>query len=240
MKNFSIILSVIAIILAAAAIMDVKDIKNQKGGVDAEQVAQILNENPKMVVDAFSSYQEQQRLAAEKAAREAMEKFLPELNSTENALSVGPADAKVTVVEFFDFNCGYCKRLAPELEKVVAANSDVKFIFKPMTFLGSVYQAKGAYAAAEQGKFMEYYKAVMAANGRMSEADVDAVAEKIGLDMEKFKADMAAEEITKKLRNIATLADNIQVHGVPAVFINGKQVQAMSAEELQNKINDVK
>lgn len=237
MKNFSIILSVIAIILAAAAIMDVK---NQKVGIDAEQVAQILNENPKMVVDAFSSYQEQQRIAAEKAAEEAMKKFLPELNSTENALSVGPADAKVTVVEFFDFNCGYCKRLAPELEKVVAANSDVKFIFKPMTFLGSVYQAKGAYAAAEQGKFMEYYKAVMAANGRMSEADVDAAAEKIGLDMEKFKADMAAEEITKKLRNIAILADNIQVHGVPAVFVNGKQVQAMSAEELQNKINDVK
>jgi protein-disulfide isomerase len=237
MKNFSIILSLIAVVFATYAIMEVK---NQKGGIEAEQVAQILNDNPKMVVDAFSNYQEQQRLEAEKAAQEAMKKFLPELNSTENALSVGPEDAKVTVVEFFDFNCGYCKRLAPELEKAVDANSDVKFIFKPMTFLGSVYQAKGAYAAAEQGKFLDYYKAVMGANGRMSEADVDAIAEKIGLNMEKFKADIADEKITQKLRNIAILADNIQVHGVPAVFINGNQVQAMSAEELQNSINSAK
>lgn len=237
MKNFSIILSVIAVILAAAAMLSVK---NHKGGVDAEQMAQILSENPKMIVDALNNYQEQQRLEAEKAAQEAMKKFLPELNSTENALSVGPADAKVTVVEFFDFNCGYCKRLAPELEKTVAANADVKFVFKPMTFLGSAYQAKGAYAAAEQGKFLDYYKAAMAFGGRMSEADVDALAEKLGLNMETFKADMSKEDVASKLSSIATLADNIQVHGVPAVFVNGKQVQAMSAEELQRYINEAK
>lgn len=239
MKNFSNLLSVIAVIIAVFAWINSYKAPKQSG-LSAEAVSAALNENPKMVIDAFNNYQEQQRIAAEKAAKEAMEKFLPDLVSTDNALFVGPEDAKTTVVEFFDFSCGYCKRLAPELEKVVAANNDVKFIFKPMTFLGSTYQAKGAYAAANQGKFIEYYTAVMAANGRMSEADVDAAAEKLGLDMEKFKTDLAAEDVAGKLEKISELADNVQVRGVPSLFINGKPVHAMNAEELQKLIDEAK
>ncbi len=239
MKNFSIILSVIAVIVAAAALINSRASQNQVN-ISAEQVASILNENPKMVIDAFNSYQEQQRAEAEKAAMEAMQKYIPDLVSTENALYVGPEDAKITVVEFFDFSCGYCKRLAPELEKTIAANGDVKFIFKPLTFLGSAYQAKGAYAAANQGKFIEYYTAVMAANGRLNEASVDAIAEKIGLDMEQFKADLAADKVVEKLGKIAELADNLQVRGVPSVFVNGKPAHAMNADELQKIIDEAK
>ena len=239
MKNFSILLSVVAVILAAAALTNSYK-ASKPANVSAEDVATILNENPKMVIDAFNSYQEQQRAEAEKAAREAMEKFLPQLNSAENALAVGPEDAKVTVVEFFDFSCGYCKRLAPELEKALQANGDVRFIFKPLTFLGSAYQAKGAYAAAAQGKFVEYYTAIMAANGRLNEAAVDALAEKLELNMEQFKADLASEEVAAKLGKIAELADNIQVRGVPSVFINGKPAQAMNAADLQKYIDEAK
>ena len=239
MKNFSILLSIVAVVIAAAALINSYGPTGQKG-ISAEKVAAILNENPKMVIDAFNNYQEQQRIEAEKAAQEAMKKFLPDLVSADNALFVGPEDAKTTVVEFFDFSCGYCKRLAPELEKVIAANNDVKFIFKPLTFLGSTYQAKGAYAAAEQGKFIEYYTAVMASNGRMNEAGVDALAEKLGLDMEKFKADLAAEDVAEKLAKIAELADNVQVRGVPSLFINGQPAHAMSADDLQQLINEAK
>lgn len=236
MKNFSILLSIVAVIIAVVAMVNSYKAP-QQNKISAEEVATILNENPKMVIDAFNSFQEQQRAEAEKAAQEAMKKFLPDLVGTENALFVGPEDAKITVVEFFDFSCGYCKRLAPELEKAIAANADVKFIFKPLTFLGSSYQAKGAYAAANQGKFMEYYTAVMAANGRMNSADVDAAAEKLGLDMEKFKADLAADEIKQKLDKIAELADNVQVRGVPSLFINGKPAHAMNAADLQSLID---
>ena len=215
MKNFSNLLSVIAVIIAVFAWINSYKAPKQSG-LSAEAVSAALNENPKMVIDAFNNYQEQQRIAAEKAAKEAMEKFLPDLVSTDNALFVGPEDAKTTVVEFFDFSCGYCKRLAPELEKVVAANNDVKFIF------------------------FEYYTAVMAANGRMSEADVDVAAEKLGLDMEKFKTDLAAEDVAGKLEKISELADNVQVRGVPSLFINGKPVHAMNAEELQKLIDEAK
>ena len=242
MKNFSILLSTVAIILAAVA-----TVKNYKPAESVSQdfageVAEALKSNPQMIIDAMQKYQEDMRAAEEKAAQEAMAKYMDEINNSANAPFVGPEDAKVVVVEFFDFSCGYCKRLAPELEKIIAANSDVKFIFKPLTFVAQVseYQAKAGYAAYKQGKFAEFYKEVMAYAGRMNEASVDEVASKIGLDIEQYRADLASDEVAKNMKTINELAQNISINGVPAVLINGKHVQAMNAAELQNAIDAAK
>ncbi len=244
MKNFSILLSTVAIILAAVA--TIKTYKTTDGAVSSDfavEVAEALKSNPQMIVDAMQKYQEDMRAAEEKAAQEAMAKYIDEINSSANAPFVGPEDAKVVVVEFFDFSCGYCKRLAPELEKVVADNKDVKFIFKPLTFVApglSAYQAKAAYAADKQGKFSEFYKEVMGFAGRMTEANVDEVAKKVGLDVAKYKADLASDEVAANMKAVSELAQNISISGVPAVLVNGKPVMAMRANELQNAIDAAK
>lgn len=244
MKNFSIFLSTVAVIMAAVAMIKTYKTTNATVSNDfTTEVAEALKSNPQMIVDAMQKYQEDMRAAEEKAAQEAMAKYADEINSSANAPFVGPEDAKVVVVEFFDFSCGYCKRLAPELEKVVADNKDVKFIFKPLTFVApglSAYQAKAAYAAYKQGKFAEFYKEVMGFAGRMSEASVDEIANKLGLDIAKYKADLASDEVAKNMAAVNELAQNIAIHGVPAVLINGKHVQAMSAAELQEAINAAK
>jgi protein-disulfide isomerase len=128
------------------------------------------------------------------------------------------------------------------MEKVVAANSDVKFIFKPLSFVAPVsgYQAKAGMAANKQGKFYEFYKAVLGSEERMNEAAVDAVAAGLGLNMEQFKADIASDETSKNLNAIRELSQNIQVNGVPTVMINGKHISTMSADDLQNAINAAK
>ena len=242
MKNFSILLSTVAVILAAVA--TVKAYKPAQGVSQdfTTEVAEALKSNPQMIIDAMQKYQEDMRAAEEKAAQEAMAKYMDEINSSANAPFIGPDNAKVVVVEFFDFSCGYCKRLAPELEKIVAANADVKFIFKPLTFVSPIsdYQAKAGYAAHKQGKFAEFYKEVMAFGGRMNEAAVDEVANKIGLDIAQYKADLASDEVAANMKAVNELAQNISINGVPAVLINGKHVQAMSAAELQNAIDAAK
>lgn len=240
MKNFSIVLSTVAVILAAVALI----MSSQKRPVSSsvEQVSAALQENPQMVIDALQKYQQEQREAQEKAEAAALAKYAGEINSAENTAFVGPENASVTVVEFFDFSCGYCKRLAPSVEKAIADNADVKFVFKPVSFVSSVspYQAKAGLAANKQGKFLEFYKAVMAAQGRMTEADVDAIAESLGLDMAKFKADLNSEEVSKSLADIASLTSKIQVNGVPTLFVNGKQVRAISVEQIQEAITAAK
>lgn len=245
MKNFSLILSTVAVILAVVALVRANG-GSLSSGLTADAVAEAVQQNPEKILQVFENYQQNKikeaREAQEKAEREALAKYLPEINSDANAPSFGPKDAKVTVVEFFDFSCGYCKALAPSLEKVMADNADVKFIFKPVSFVTPVskYQAKAAYAANKQGKFLAFYKAVMAFNGRMSEADVDNVAKNIGLDMDQYKANVEAADISKSLDEVSALANNIGINGVPTVLINGKKVQGMNPHEFQAAIDEIK
>lgn len=239
MKKFSLVLSTVAVILAAVAIVFSY---KKSSALSEEELAQALKNSPQMVVDALNAYQEQQRVAQEKAAQEALQKFAAQINSSANVPFVGPEDAKVTVVEFFDFSCGYCKRLAPAMEKVVAANSDVKFVFKPLSFVSPVsgYQAKAALAMNKQGKFLEFYKAVLDAQGRMTEGAVDELAKSLNVDFDQYKADLASDDVTSVLNEIRATAQNANINGVPAVIINGRHVQTMSADDLQAAIDEAK
>ena len=89
---------------------------------------------------------------AERRIAELYKSNWKDLSSYEGSPYVGPKDADIVIVEFFDFNCGYCKRLAPELMKVIKNNPDVKVVFKPVTFLGSMPIAKAAMAAFGLGE----------------------------------------------------------------------------------------
>lgn len=242
MKNFSIILSTIAIILATVAIVKVfEPNKTASNAVSQTDLTSVLTQNPKIVADALQAYEQQQREAEEKAAAERFAKYSGEISNEAGSPFIGPKDAKVTVTEFFDFSCGYCKRLAPEIEKIIADNTDVKFVFKPLTFVSPVssYQAKAGYAAFNQGKFVEFYKGVMGGDAGTEEL-VDEIAKNAGIDMEKFKADIAKEETSRNLGAISAFAQNIGVNGVPAVFVNGKQVNGRSAADLQQAIDAAK
>ena len=246
MKNLSIILSTVAIVVAAASLVVSLKTPCPRGSraiatFNEKTLGNMLNDHPEIIVEAMQSYQIKQQEAAEKAANEALAKYTDEINSSENSPFVGNKDAKVILVEFFDFSCGYCKRLAPSLEKSIKDNADVKFIFKPLTFLGnmSVYKAKAAMAAHKQGKFLEFYTKAMSEN-QNTESAVDAMAKEIGLDMSAYKKDMESEEVKKSLSEISDLAQNIRVNGVPTLLVNGKKVHAYDAEAIQNVINEAK
>lgn len=242
MKNFSIFLSTVAIILAAVAIYSTCKCKSPAatGSINQEELAAVLTQNPKIIGDALNAFQRYQAEEQERALNEMYISHAKELNDEGTLPFVGPKDAKVTVVEFFDFNCGYCKRLSSAIEKIIADNADVKVVFKPLTFLGSTYQAKGSIAAYKQGKFLEYYKEAMDFQGRMTEADVDAIATKLGLNIDQFKADLNSDATNDTLSSAADLAQTIQVDGVPMVFVNAKRVPAMSPEPIQEAINAAK
>lgn len=245
MKNLSIIISTIAIIMAAASLTVSLKTPCPKAAKTAafteSDLSTMLNNNPQIIIDAMQAYQIKQQEAAEKAANEALAKYADEINSTANSPFVGKEDAKVVIVEFFDFSCGYCKRLAPTIEKAIEKNADVKFIFKPLAFLGnmSAYKAKAAMAANKQGKFMEFYTKAMTEN-QSDAAAVDEMAKEIGLDMDSYKKDMESKEVKTALDEISDLAQNIRVNGVPTLILNGKRIHAYDAEAMQNAIDEAK
>ncbi len=153
--------------------------------------------------------------------------------------SFGPDDARVVLVEFFDYRCPYCKRMVAGIETLIGEFPNVKFVFKELPILApdSVEAAKAALAAHRQQKYRLFHQKLMEHQGGFDQAVLDDVAMKTGLDMEKFHADLKDPELVAQLRANHRLAKQLSIEGTPA-FILGEQLipGAAPIEELRRAI----
>ena len=124
--------------------------------------------------------------------------------------------------------------------KVIKANKDVKFVFKPVTFLGSIQIAKAALAANKQGKFLEVYEAFLTHNGQVNGEVIEEIIRNAGLDVDETKKIMESDEIKKALSSITELSQKIEIRGVPTLVINGEPLQAIEQGPIQNAIDERK
>lgn len=195
-----------------------------------------------MIINAMQKYEENMRQQAMAEAQKAIEDNIEAVNNDPNSPFVGNPDAVVTLVEFFDFSCGYCHRLYPGLKKVIADNPDIKVVFKPLAFVAPVseYAARAALAANEQGKYIEFHNALFESDAPLTEAKIDEIAVKNGLDLEKLKADMNSSKIEGAMRDVNDLAGKVQINGVPALILNGKMLQTIDGQVVQDEINKIK
>ena len=242
MNKSSLYISLLALVVAASSLAVALNKPETKTTLTSDEVSTILNNNPQIVVDSLQRYEQFKR---EESARQMAQAFLDnieELNNDANTPFVGNADSNIVLVEFFDFSCGYCKRLSPIMKKVVESNPDIKVVFKPITFVSSIskYAAQAALAAAKQGKFMPMYNAMLDAPERLTEDGINQTAQKLGLDMEKFLNDANSEETKTTIANVAELANKVQIHGVPALVLNGKPLQTVDYEGIQEAIDALK
>jgi protein-disulfide isomerase len=144
--------------------------------------------------------------------------------------SRGPEGATVTIVEFADFECPACQRIAPELDDLWQKHKDaVRFVYKfmplPMHPHGEI-AARAAIAAQAQGKFWEMDRQLFANGSRLTESDLDTYAKAIGLDLDRFHADSAAAATKVRIDTDRKLADDLGVKGTPTLFINGREYDA--------------
>ncbi len=238
-KYSSLIISVVALIVAVVAlVMNLTCNKNAQ----SVSVEETLNNKPEIIIQAMQNYEQKMREEALANAKKLIDENIDALNNNPDSPTLGNKDATVTVVEFFDFSCGYCHALYPNLKKVMDKNPDVKYVFKEMTFVApvSTYAAKAALAANMQNKYAEVLDALMTNQGALSEAKVDELAVKAGVDLEQMKADMNSDKVAQILRDTAELAGKIQVNGVPALVINGKLVQTLDEAVIQAEIDAAK
>ena len=237
----TVLVSVVAsVVVSSVVALSVAGGKSSEPTNMNQVIENYLMTNPLKIRDSLQLAAEQERLEAEKRAAEAFKTNIEELNNDENSPFIGPKDAKVTIVEFFDFNCGYCKRLAPVMAKVIKANPDVKFVFKPVTFLGSMPVAKAAMAAYKQGKFLEVYDALLNHKGQLTAEVINEKIAAAGLDADKTKEIMESEEVSSALAKISTLSNKVGIRGVPTLVINGAPLQAYDEAQIQNAIDNLK
>ncbi len=238
-KLNSLYVSLLALVVAFVALGMSIHYGAQKKDVNVEET---LNNNPEIIINAMQSYEQKLREQAAAEAQKLIEANLPALNNDANTPFIGAADAPVVLVEFFDFSCHYCHKVYPAIKQIAEANPDIKIVFKPLTFVAPIskYAAKAALAANEQGKFFDVYNAIFSFEGRPDEAKIDELVASTGVDMEKLKADMNSSKVNGALSGISDLAGKIQVNGVPALFLNGKQLQTIDGAEIQRQIDSAK
>jgi protein-disulfide isomerase len=167
-----------------------------------------------------------QKLQAQKgkAIMSAVIQYQAALLNDEGTPSYGPAGAKVTVVEFFDYQCIYCARLAPDLLKVIKANPDVRFVFKDFPIFGQRWPA--SLSAAKTGlqvwkqkgadAYLNYYHAIYATGhneGRLTDTDISAAAKALKFDVK------TAPDVQEPLDGIKSLAQQLGIRGTPALVI---------------------
>ena len=161
---------------------------------------------------------------------------------TDGSPTLGPETAKVTIIEFSDFQCPFCKRAGPTLKQIHETYGDqVKIVWKnmPLSFHAKAPGAhRAAMAAHRQGKFWEMHDKIFADQRNLTQDRYIAYAKELGLDDEQFKKDLAAEDTQKTLDADLKTAASVGVSGTPAFFINGRYLSGAQPFESFKRIID--
>ena len=201
-------------------------------------VLRTIRENPEIVMEAVQILRAQEAEAAALAAATAMEAVGPSLIAGEDAGVIGNPDGGVTVVEFFDYNCGFCRRVTDAVIGLTLADEDVRIVLREFPILGeeSIAAARVALAARMQDEaaYGRLHEALLRMSGRANEESALALAVEEGLDVERIRADMASAEIDAHIAASMDFAQRLGINGTPAFVIGDQLIPgAVGLEELQ-------
>ena len=157
--------------------------------------------------------------------------------------NLGNPEGDVTVVEFFDYNCPYCRSAGQTLQALLAADANVRVIYREWPILGedSVIAARAALAAREQGKYEAFHWALMNGEGRVTEAIIFKVARDLGMDVAKLEADMVSPAVEAHIALSNALAQQLGFTGTPAFIVGDKTAPGMlSFDEITRLVADAR
>ncbi|KQI67692.1 hypothetical protein AN189_14260 [Loktanella sp. 3ANDIMAR09] len=206
-------------------------------------VLEAIRENPGIVFEAAQLFEEQQQANQALVAAQVLATEREALERDPNAPVLGNPDGDVTVVEFFDYNCPYCRRVKPHMEALLAADPNVRVVYREWPILGegSVFAARAALASRNQGKYEEFHWAMMELSGRAEEASVMRAAEDIGLDVVQLRRDMNAPEIDEHIATSMRLSRAMGFSGTPSFVIGDSLAPGLiDADQMISLVNQAR
>ena len=188
-------------------------------------VRDYLLKNPAIIGEAMQALKAQAEAKKQDAAAQALKQHRDELLQNAHSPVAGNPKGDITVVEFFDYNCGYCKPVALTVAALLNDDPNVRVVYKEFPILGpqSMVAARAALAAKRQGKYHEFHVAMMS-SVRADQNSVAEMARDLGLDYEKLVKDMKDPAINEQLERNYRLARAIGIHGTPAFVIGDRLV----------------
>ncbi len=187
-------------------------------------IREYLIAKPEILMQAFQVLQQRQYQQAQQTFKQTQKtaaNFEKALFHQANDPVAGNPNGKITVVEFFDYQCPHCVDMAPVIESAIKSNPDVRIVFKDFPIRGPMSEvaARAALAANKQGKYYVFSHALLTANKPLTEDVIFEVAKNNGVNVEQMKKDMASAEINQQLKANMKLAQDLKLFGTPAFFI---------------------
>ena len=208
-------------------------------------VREYLRKNPEIVVEAIRSFQAREEQENKDRAQANLVSRRDALINDPSSPVGGNPDGDVTIVEFFDYRCGYCKQVFPTVMALMEDDRNVRYVFKEFPILGpeSVVASRAALAAwrLDKNKYLGFHTALMSSRGGLPESKVMTLATESGYDVEGLREGMADPEIEAILNRNLQLADSLNIGGTPTFVIGNRMVPgAVSAEILTDLIADTR
>jgi len=194
----------------------------EKAAINAQIRAYIL-ENPEIIVEAMQVLEQREQAAQANADRELLASMRGALENDGYSLITGNPDGDVTVIEFLDYRCGYCKQAHDGVKALLASDPNIKFIVKEFPILGpeSTFASRAAMASLEQGAdaYLSFNDAMMRHRGDLDQHTVMRLAGEAGVDQAKLAEDIQNPQIAANIRETYGLARRLDISGTPAFII---------------------
>jgi protein-disulfide isomerase len=201
-----------------------------------QRVHAYLMAHPEVIREAADKLQETERMAAVKASTEAIGKYRGQLEHDPRDFVANP-NGKVTVVEFFDYRCGYCKLAAPQVVSLIQQNPDVRFVFKEFPIFGEVSDtaAKVALTREAKAKGVQLYQALMSEKA-LDDAALDRHLAEVGVDPVAARKDAQHPQIERQILDTHALAEALKIDGTPAFVVGDTMVPGADMSALRAAI----
>ena len=201
-----------------------------------------LLENPEILREASRILQAREEQQRNDNASNLIREYSSELTDTKDTVVIGNPDGDITIVEFFDYNCPYCKTAAKDLQDLISTDENIKFIPREWPILNnnSVIAAKAALASIAQGKYKEFHWRLMK-EGSLSDKKIFEIAKSLQIDIPSLKKNMESEFVINHIAKSTALARRIGFSGTPLFIIEGKFFPGfLPLEELELIISDIR
>ncbi|MFA4993768.1 MAG: DsbA family protein [Bdellovibrionales bacterium] len=212
----------------------------QRGEIEIIIRDYLTEKHPEILAQGLQNLQQRDQEAADAKTKEKIASEKDRLFNDSATPIAGNPKAKVTLLEFYDYLCGYCKMAEDAVEKVLKEDKDVKVVYKNYPILGpvSLEAAKAGLASVKQGKFQEFHSALMNKKEHLTSEMIYQVAKEVGIDVEKLKKTMGEASINDAINASLKLGQDLGVRGTPFFIVNSASFPGvLNYEQLKNAVD---
>ncbi|WP_421590851.1 DsbA family protein [Shinella sp. M27] len=235
----------VALLFAVAAPLPALALDDAQKKEIGEFIKEYLVENPEVLLDVQEALQKKQEAQQQAKAKSAITDNEKAIYNSPYDIALGNPKGDVTIVEFFDYNCGYCKRALSDMDDILKEDKNVRFVLKELPILGpdslAAHKVSAAFRDLSPEKYGEFHRALLGGEGRATEESAIALAAGMGISEADIRKTMTEKPHDDAVREAYSLANDLGITGTPSYVLGNEMVfGAVGADDLRAKIANVR